>query len=96
MNRRNLPSADRIAKPANQLGSRAGHLLDGRGQQVIAVQLVEEGAAHLLPVDQTVLDEAVENVLNAGVGAPRPTSQLTPAARLGGARQHDEHVGVDA
>jgi len=35
-------------------------------------------------------------MLNAGVGASRATGQLPAAAELGGARQHDKHVGVDA
>ena len=47
---------------------------------MIAVQLVEEGPPHLFPVDQSVLDEAVEDMLDAGIGASRPTGQLTPAA----------------
>jgi len=57
--RRNPPGVDRSAESMNQLGTRASHLLDGRGQKVIAVQLVEKGAACLLAVDQPVLDEAV-------------------------------------
>ena len=59
VNRRNHPGVDPIAESTNQLGTHACHLLNGRGKEVIAVQLVEKSATHLVAVDQSMLDEAV-------------------------------------
>ncbi len=59
VNWRNLPGVDRIAESTNQLGTHACHLLNSRGKEVIAVQLVEKSATHLVTADQSVLDEAV-------------------------------------
>ena len=87
VNRWNLPGVDLIPKPPNQLSSYTGHPLNGRGQKVVAVQLVEKSAANLLAADEPMLDEAVKDVLNAGVGAPCTTGKLTAAAGLGGTCQ---------
>jgi hypothetical protein len=95
MNRRCPPAADRIAKPPDQLCPRTGHLLNRRGEQVIAIQRVEERAPGLLPVNEAVVDQPIEDVLNSGIGATCVTGQLTAAAWLGGAGQDDEHIGVN-
>jgi hypothetical protein len=93
---RDPPRPYRRSQPADQLHAGFRHSFDGRREQVISIEEVEERPARLHPLDQTVGNQAIEDVLDAGVGAPTQPRQLTPGARSRGPCERDENVDIHA
>ncbi len=67
---------DLIAKALNELRLGTSHLLDNWSQQVIAIQGVQKGPARLLAFHQTMLNEAIEDVLDTRIGSSGTPGQL--------------------
>ena len=66
---------------------------------MIAVQLVEEGPAHLFAVDEPVLNEVVEDIGARTPVLERPARRASsrPLRGLRGSLgEHHEHAGIDA
>ena len=54
------------------------------------------GPTRLLAPDKTMLNQSVENMLNAGIGTPGAPSHLPATARHRGASERNEDIGVHA
>ena len=90
------PHPYRLSQPADELHAGFRHSFDGRRKQMVSIEEVEERPPRLHPLDQTVGNQAIEDVLHAGVGAATQPRQLTPGARSRGPCERDENVDIHA
>ncbi len=89
------PSSDCLTEPANQLHAGTSHLLDSSSEQVVVIQCVEKCASRIHPLNETLINQAIENVLHAGSRTSGPPCQLTTGSRRGGACQGNQDIGID-